>query len=154
MNNPGIFIDAINPFLSVVLTTNIFILGFILVVSIYDQDKWAVLTEDVRVVMLSYIRYFIYLVLWETLIIGGVLFKSNNIDNADVFIDFIDPFLSIILITNILIALTIVVGLFDTDIWKDFPDENILKVTLSAICIYFIILIVWEIIIAAEIIFT
>lgn len=160
MNNPDIFIDAVNPFLSVVLITNIFILGFILVVSIYNQDRWAVMTQEVKMRLLVYIRYFIYLVIWETLIIGGVLFKGNNINNADVFIDFIDPFLSIILITNMLISLIMLIGLFYKEIKEILTDIPTMEIpgivkTISLIgAVYFITLIVWEIAIASEIIFT
>ena len=156
MNNPDIFIQAIDPFLSVMLVTDIVFLAFILSISIFNQDKWSVLDKKSKSTILGIILYFLIFIVWEITVTSIMVLEKDNIDNGYLFLDFIDPLLSIILITNILMALTIVVGLFEKDTWKDFPDvfQNILKVIFSVICIYFIVLIVWEIAIASEIIFT
>jgi hypothetical protein len=156
MNNPDIFIQAINPFLSVTLITDIIFLGFILTISIFNQDKWSVLDKKSKSTILCVILYFLIFIVWEIKVTSIILLKKDNIDNGYLFLDFIDPLLSIILITNILMALNIAVALFDKDVWQDFPDlfQNIFKIILSVICIYFIVLIIWELVIASEIIFT
>jgi len=160
MHNPDIFIQAIDPFLSVMLVTDIVFLAFILSISIFNQDKWSVLDEKRKSTILGTILYFLIFIVWEITVTSIIVLEKDNIDNGYLFLDFIDPLLSVILINNTLKSLTIVVWLFDADTWKDFPDvfQNILKVILkvifSVICIYFIVLVVWEIAIASEIIFT
>jgi len=156
MNNPDIFIQAIDPFLSVMLVTDIVFLAFILSISIFNQDKWSVFDKKSKSTILVITLYFLIFIVWEITVTIIIVLEKDNIDNGYLFLDFIDPLLSVIWINNILKALTIVVWLFDVDIWRDFSDvfQNILKVILSVICVYFIVLVVWEIIIASEIIFT
>jgi hypothetical protein len=148
MNNPDIFIQAIDPFIAVMLVTDIILLVFILRKTILDQDKWSVLDKEDKRFILGVTLYFLIFIVWEITVTSVIFLEKNNIDDAYIFLDFIDPLLSIILITNIFTALSIVFGIF-----KD-KQKNSTDLFLSVIASYFIVLVVWEIVIASEIILT